>query len=103
MSTASLPSYTREPCQTPLYSAQLLPETRITQGQGQPFTPHPSNSAEFVKDSKKGSLRLRLFGQEGNVAVPVFGIRGPVEGTLEVLKPEGLAFVAIRVRPLFSV
>jgi hypothetical protein len=103
MSTVSLPSYTREPYQTvqsPLYSAQpLLDETRIAQGQGHPFPPYPSNSAEFVKESKKGSLRLRLSGQERNVAVPVFGMRGPVEGTLEVHKPEGLAFVAIRVRP----
>ncbi|KAH9979916.1 hypothetical protein BGW80DRAFT_1163470 [Lactifluus volemus] len=53
--------------------------------------------SEFIKDSKKGSLRLRLSRQEGNVPVPVFGIRGPVEGTVEVLKPDGLSFVAIRV------
>jgi hypothetical protein len=100
MSTLSLPSYTREPIETPLYSAQpRLYETRISQGQGgQQFASRPSNSAEFVKESKKGSLRLRLSGQNGVVAVPVFGIRGPVEGTLEVLKPEGLNFVAVRVR-----
>ncbi|KAI0249064.1 hypothetical protein BJV78DRAFT_1231044 [Lactifluus subvellereus] len=98
MSTLSLPSYTREPLQTPLYSAEpLLHERRISRGQGHPFAIHSSNSAEFVKDSKKGSLRLRLSGQESNVAVPVFGIRGPIEGTLEVLKPEGLAFVAVRI------
>jgi hypothetical protein len=28
----------------------------------------------------------------------VFGIRGPVEGTVEVSKPKGLVFVAVRVR-----
>jgi hypothetical protein len=99
MSTFSLPSYTREPLQTPLYSPEpLLHERRISRGRGHPFATRPSNSAEFVKDSKKGSLRLRLSGQESNVAIPVFGIRGPIEGTLEVLKPEGLAFVAVRVR-----
>jgi hypothetical protein len=28
----------------------------------------------------------------------MFGIRGPVEGTLELSKPKGLVFVAVRVR-----
>ena len=98
MSAFPPPSYTREPLRTPLYSPEpLLHETRISLGQGHPFATRPPNSAEFVKESKKGSLRLRLSGQESNVAVPVLGIRGPVEGTLEVLKPEVLAFVAIRV------
>jgi hypothetical protein len=102
MSALSLPSYTREPLQSPVYSASpLLYETRIAQGQGQPFTMGNPNSAEFVKDSKKGSLRLRLSRQEGNVPVPVFGICGPVEGTVEILKPDGLVFVAIRVRSIF--
>ncbi|KAI0301225.1 hypothetical protein B0F90DRAFT_1628688 [Multifurca ochricompacta] len=98
MSTLSLPSYTGEPLQlqTPSYSAEpLLHEIRISQGLRHPLATR--FSAEFIKDSKRGSLRLRLSGQENNVAIPTFGIHGPVQGTLEVLKPEGLAFVAVRV------
>jgi hypothetical protein len=53
---------------------------------------------EFVKESKGGNLRLRLYRQSDNTTVPVFGIRGPVEGTLELSKPKGLVFVAVRVR-----
>ena len=52
---------------------------------------------QFVKESKGGKLRLRLYRQTDNATVPVFGIRGPVEGTLQLLNPKGLAFVAVRV------
>jgi hypothetical protein len=53
--------------------------------------------SEFIKESKAGNLRLRLYRQSNNATVPVFGIRGPVEGTLEVSKPKGLIFIAVRV------
>jgi hypothetical protein len=60
-------------------------------------SPQPPGG-EFVKESKGGNLRLRLYRQSDNATVPVFGIRGPVEGTLELSKPKGLVFVAVRVR-----
>ncbi|KAI0277146.1 hypothetical protein BGY98DRAFT_1090037 [Russula aff. rugulosa BPL654] len=66
-------------------------------------TPRPPPGGEFVKESKGGNLRLRLYRQSDNVTVPVFGIRGPVEGTLELSKPKGLVFVAVRVEGLLKV
>ncbi|KAI9507617.1 hypothetical protein F5148DRAFT_89383 [Russula earlei] len=92
----------------PHYSTEPLPhETRLSQGQPGPFSftatiagrAPPSPGAEFIKDSKRGSLRLRLSRQEHNAAVPVFGLRGPIEGTLELLKPQELAFVAVHALP----
>jgi hypothetical protein len=110
-STLSLPSYVADSLPTPSYSAEpLLHETRLSPGRPHGAFAHAfaaavpppspsSTSAEFVKDSKRGGLRLRLYRQTSdNVVVPVFGARGPVEGTLELLKPQDLAFAAIRVR-----
>jgi hypothetical protein len=108
MSTFSLPGYTVDAAlQTPAYSAEpQLHETTLSRGRPSSgtfalvaVTPPPSiASAEFVKESKRGSLRLRLSGQASdNVAVPVYSTRGPVEGTLELLKTQDLAYVAVRV------
>jgi hypothetical protein len=109
MSTLSLPGYTVDPTlQTPTYSAEpQLHETTLSRGRPSSGAfvilsppPPPFATAEFVKESKRGSLRLRLSGQASdNIVVPVFSTRGPVEGTLELLKPPGhdLAYVAIRV------
>ena len=112
-STLSLPSYVADPLPTPSYSAEpRLHETTLSQGRPRGAFAHafaaavpppsPSSaSAEFVKDSKRGGLRLRLSRQTSdNVVVPVFGARGPVQGTLELLKPQDLAFSSIRVRIL---
>jgi hypothetical protein len=113
MSTLSLPGYTVDATlQTPAYSAEpQLHETTLSRGRPSSgafavvTSPHrPSGSAEFVKESKRSGLRLRLSGQASdNVAVPVFSTRGPVEGTLELLKPPGqdLVYVAIRVSIIF--
>jgi len=118
MSTVSLPSYTVAALQTPSYNAEPhLHETSLAHGRrpsGAAFAqthPHAfaetapllpaSASAEFVKESRRGSLRLRLqvsAETDETVAVPVFGARGPVEGTVELLKPLDLAYVAVRVR-----
>lgn len=108
MSTLSLPAYTVDATlQTPAYSAEpQLHETTLSRGRPSSgafalaavTSPPPLASAEFVKESKRGSLRLRLSGQASdNLAVPVFCTRGPVEGTLELLKPQDLAYVAVRV------
>ena len=120
MSTFSLPSYSVDNLQTttPPYTPEpLLQETRLSPyplghqhhqhrfaPARQPYPPGGGSTGggEFVKDSKRGSLRLRLSGQASdNVAVPVFGIRGPVEGTLELLKTDSLVLVAVRVRWTF--
>jgi hypothetical protein len=124
MSTVSLPTYTVADLQTPSYNAEpLLHETSLAHGRrpsGAAFAqthPHAfaetapllpaSASAEFVKVSRRGSLRLRLQvsaeAADGGetVAVPVFGARGPVEGSVELLKPLDLAYVAVRVRGFF--
>jgi hypothetical protein len=105
MSTLSLPHYSVDTFQAPLYSADpLLCETGLYRVRSPPSTiiaaptPRPPPGGEFVKESKGGNLRLRLYRQSDNVTVPVFGIRGPVEGTLELSKPKGLVFVAVRVR-----
>jgi hypothetical protein len=102
MSTLSLPRYSVDNFQAPLYSADpLLCETGFYQVRP-PSTiiaaaPRPP-TGEFVKESKGGNLRLRLYRQNDNATLPVFGIRGPVEGMLELSKPKGLVFVAVRVR-----
>jgi len=109
----SLPGYDTF-ASVPSYSAQPgLHETRLAEGYPlSPFSFTPSivteraprrPAAEFVKDSRRGGLRLRLSGQADNVTVPVFGIRGPVEGAVELLKPEGLVSVAVRVEGLLKV
>jgi hypothetical protein len=117
MSTASLPTYAVAALQTPSYNAEPhLHETSLAHGRrpsGAAFAqthPHafaetaPLLPAEFVKESKRGGLRLRLqvsAQADENVAVPVFGARGPVEGTVELVKPQDLASVAVRVRAFF--
>ncbi|KAH9959786.1 hypothetical protein BC827DRAFT_1134211 [Russula dissimulans] len=112
----SLPAYTfpSASLHTPSYTSQpRLHETRLAEGYPlSPFsftssiitpTAPPRPPAEFVKDSRRGGLRLRLSRQADNTTVPVLGIRGPVEGAVELLKPDGLAFVAVRVDGLLKV
>jgi hypothetical protein len=122
-STLSLPGYTVDPkLQTPAYTAEpQLHETTLSRGRGgggrraspssssssppPPLPPPPfASSAEFVKESKRAGLRLRLSGQPSHdVVVPVFSTRGPVQGTLELLKPpsQDLVYVAVRVSVVF--
>ncbi len=78
-------------CETGFYQARSSPSTV-------PASTLRPPGGEFVKESKGGNLRLRLYRQTDNASVPMFGIRGPVEGKLELSKPKGLVFVAIRVR-----
>jgi hypothetical protein len=99
MSTLSLPGYSADNLQTTSYNTEpIIYESRY-RGQSPPLaiaapTVRPPGG-EFVKESK--GLRLRLYRQGSNATVPVFGIRGPVEGMLEVTKPKGLIFIAVRV------
>jgi hypothetical protein len=105
MSTFSLARYSVESSfRTPLYSSDpLLSDTGFHRARSpastvMAATPARPPGGEFVKGSKGGNLRMRLSRQSNDATVPVFGIRGPVEGTLELAKPKGLVFVAIRVR-----
>ena len=107
MSTLSLPRYSVETLQAPTTSSihtvePPLCESHLYRAQSPPFTVAAATArppgGEFVKLSKGGNLRLRLYRQSNSATVPVFGIRGPVEGNLELSKPKGLIFVAVRVR-----
>lgn len=104
MSALSLARYSVESFQAPLHSSDpLLCETGFHRARSPASTvlaatPARPPGGEFVKESKGGNLRMRLSKQSNDATVPVFGIRGPVEGTLELAKPKGLVFVAIRVR-----
>jgi hypothetical protein len=99
MSTLSLPGYSADNLQTTSYNTEPIICEPRHRGQLPPLavatpTVRPPVS-EFVKESK--GLRLRLYRQGINATVPVFGIRGPVEGMLEVTKPKGLIFIGVRV------
>ncbi|KAI0000294.1 hypothetical protein BJV77DRAFT_939272 [Russula vinacea] len=108
MSTASLPRYTADTLPTPMYSAEPPPfESQHPRAETPSFVASAATArppgGQFVKESKGGNLRLRLYRQTDNATVPVFGIRGPVEGTLQLSKPKGLVFVAVRVEGLLKV
>ena len=99
MSTLSLHGYSADSLQTTSYNTEPIiyqPRHRVQSPPLAIATPtvRPPVS-EFVKESK--GLRLRLYRQGNNATLPVFGIRGPVEGMLEVIKPKGLIFIAVRV------
>ncbi|KAI0315891.1 hypothetical protein OF83DRAFT_1129826 [Amylostereum chailletii] len=97
MSTASLPRYTAPPDfnRTPTYTAEpqaqerRLAHTLVYQRQ--------RPTAEFVKQDKKGIVSLRLLDQIDGAAIPVYGVRGPVEGVVELAKVDGISSVTVRV------
>jgi len=101
MSTVSPPSYVDPSLhRTPSYSAEpAYHEQRIALADR--LRPRPSGN--FIKESKGGGVRLRLNAQEDNVALPVYGSNGVVEGTVELSKPEGVTSVEVKVCALFVV
>ncbi|KAI0064110.1 hypothetical protein BV25DRAFT_1914760 [Artomyces pyxidatus] len=93
MSTASLSLYSGLYfSRIPSYSAELHPDEHRLVG---PALQRPS--ADFVKHSKSGGLSLRLGAQVEGAATPMFAARTPVEGIVEIAKPEGLAVVAVKI------
>lgn len=91
-STASLPSYVANSLShVPTYSAephayeQTLAWTSRYRG------------ADFVKQSKGGSVSLRLKDQEENAVLPVYGYRATISGTVDLTKPEGILSVEVKV------
>ncbi|KAI0064109.1 hypothetical protein BV25DRAFT_1869547 [Artomyces pyxidatus] len=92
MSTLSLPSYTPDHNHSPAYSAEPQQyERRLL------VPPRQRPSSEFVKQSRSGELSLRLAAQVDGVTTPMYALRELVEGTVEIAKPDGLAYVAVKV------
>lgn len=85
------PSYTEEPLES---------EQRIALSDR--LRSRPAGS--FVKHSKHGHARLKLTAQEDGVTIPVYGVGGSVEGTVELDagKVEGVASVEVKVRYHFT-
>lgn len=54
-------------------------------------------AGHFLKQSKGGSISLRLSGQEDNVALPVFVSSSTVDGTVEIVRGEGITRVEMKM------
>lgn len=95
MSVSSLPSYFAPSfTRTPLYSAEPHEyERRIALADR--LRPRPSG--QFVKKSKNGEARLRLTAQDNDCTLPIYGSQGCVEGTVELLKTDGITSVEVKV------
>lgn len=96
MSTASLPSYAAPLLErTPTYTAEPQAfEQRLALNR---LRPRPSG--EFTKQSKSGALALRLFAQENNASLPVYGAGALIDGAVEIARPEGVNSVEVKVSP----
>lgn len=92
MSTLSLPSCTPDHNYSPTYS------TESQQYERRLVPPRQRLSSKFVKQSRSGELSLRLAAQVDGVTTPMYALRELVEGTVEIAKPDGLAYVAVEVR-----
>ena len=84
MSTASLPSYHFEPQDTEQRLAQHLRDARRPSG-------------NFVKNSKKGGVVLRLGGQLNGVTLPEYGRNALVDGTVEMRNTDSVQTVEVKV------
>ena len=95
MSTTSLPSYVPPPpsfSRTPSYTAEPQAyERRLALNR-----PAARPSGDFVKQARGASLRL--FAQEDNVSLPVYGCGAAVEGEVALAKTEGVTAVDVKVR-----
>ncbi|VDB95747.1 unnamed protein product [Peniophora sp. CBMAI 1063] len=79
------PSYAREP---------RAEERRLAQGY---INQRTERAAEFVKQNKTASIVLRLGDQVEGVEIPSYGMRAPIDGVVELSKPDGLAYVSVKV------
>lgn len=94
MSTSSLPSY---------YLAPTLPSIPAYSEEPQQYeqrlafatSSHPRSSKAFVKHSKNGDAKLTLNGQDGRV--PAYGSGGVIDGSVDIMKTEGVTNVEIKV------
>ncbi|THH20590.1 hypothetical protein EW146_g783 [Bondarzewia mesenterica] len=102
MSTASLPSYAPpEFTRSPSYTEEPQGHERRLAHATRPTYPSRPLS-DFVKQSKSGGLSLRLSEQADGVRAPVYGVRSPIEGTVELAKVDGLAYVAIKIEGMLK-
>ncbi|KAH9922872.1 uncharacterized protein BXZ73DRAFT_51201 [Epithele typhae] len=94
MSTASLPTYAPPPtdfARTPTYSAEPQAyEQRLALN-----LPTARPSSDFVKQAK--NVGLRLFAQENNASLPVYGCGADVEGAITLAKTEGITSVEAKI------
>lgn len=94
MSTTSLPSYVAPPAfaRTPTYSAEPHAfEQRLALNR-----PAQRPAGSFVKQLK--NVSLRLYAQEDNARLPVYGCGTSVEGAITLSKVEGVTAVDVKVR-----
>ncbi|KAI1793364.1 hypothetical protein LXA43DRAFT_239772 [Ganoderma leucocontextum] len=93
MSTTSLPSYVAQPpfAHTPSYSAEPHAyEQRLALNR-----PAQRPAGSFVKQSK--NVSLRLYAQEDNVSLPVYGCGATVDGAVTLSKVEGVTAVDVKI------
>ncbi|KAM5531316.1 hypothetical protein V8D89_015031 [Ganoderma adspersum] len=93
MSTTSLPSYVAPPtfARTPTYSAEPHAyEQRLALNR-----PAQRPAGSFVKQSK--NVSLRLYAQEDNASLPVYGCGATVEGAVTLSKAEGVTAVDVKI------
>ena len=92
MSTTSLPNY-RPPSfsRTPSYSAEPQAyEQRLALNR-----PVARPSGSFVKQAR--NVALKLFAQEEDVSLPVYGCGAVIEGAVTLVKTEGVTAVDVKV------
>ncbi|KAI8994206.1 hypothetical protein BD414DRAFT_513794 [Trametes punicea] len=94
MSTTSLPSYASPSfTRIPSYSAEPHDYEQRLAWSSLPRRP----VGDFVKQSKGGNVSLRLFAQEDNVSLPVYGCGDAVEGAVTLTKNEGITAVEVKI------
>ena len=98
MYNASLPSYGTLPSESsshiPSYSAVPSPnERRLALNDRSRSRPR----GEFVKQTKSGDITLRLSRQDGRAALPEYGCGMAVEGSVDILKTDGVTRVEVKV------
>ena len=95
MSTTSLPSYVAPPrpsfSRPPSFSAEPQAyEQRLALNR-----PAALPSGNFVKQARNASLKL--FAQDDNVDLPVYGCGASVEGAVSLAKTDGVIAVDVKV------
>ncbi|GBE85295.1 hypothetical protein BKA93DRAFT_789659 [Sparassis latifolia] len=94
MSTTSLPSYIPPTFgRSPSYTAEPQAHEQRLALNGVRQRP----SGDFIKYSRSGGFSLRLIEQPGGVILPVYGCGEAVEGTVELVKPESVASVEVKI------